>query len=448
MQTTIIRNATIVNEGLITYGDVLIKNGKIERVGAKLEVRENAKELNAEGMHLLPGVIDDQVHFREPGLTHKADLFTESRAAVAGGITSFMEMPNTIPNTLTQELLEEKYALGAAKSVANYSFYMGVSNDNLDEVLRTGEENVCGIKIFMGASTGNMLVDNPTTLESVFSLSPMLIATHCEEEHTIRKNLATYQSEFGDHIPVKYHSVIRSGEACFLSSSYAVNLAKKHGTRLHVLHISTGRETELFDNSTPLHKKRITSEACIHHLWFSDQDYERLGNLIKWNPAIKTATDREQIWSALLHNSIDVIATDHAPHTLEEKQQVYVKAPAGGPLVQHGLPAMLEMVHRKKITIEKVVEKMSHAPAICFRIKDRGFIREGYFADLVLVDMNRKWKVSYDNLLYKCRWSPFEGMEFSASVMHTFVNGHHVYNQGKIDDSVRGMRLSFHKKND
>lgn len=448
MKTLIIRNAAIVNEGIIFHGDVLIKNGRIERAGGKIDVKERAEELNAEGLHLLPGAIDDQVHFREPGLTHKADLFTESRAAVAGGITSFMEMPNTVPNTLTQQLLEEKYQMGAARSVANYSFYMGVSNDNLDEVLRTDEENVCGIKIFMGSSTGNMLVDNPTTLESVFSLSPMLIATHCEDENTIRRNLEEYKSRFGDDIPVKYHPLIRSEEACYLSSSFAVSLAKKHGTRLHILHISTGRETELFDNTTPLLKKRITSEACIHHLWFCDDDYDRLGNFIKWNPAIKTSADRELIWKALLDNRIDVIATDHAPHTLEEKQQLYPKAPSGGPLVQHALPAMLEMVHQKKITLERVVEKMSHAPALCFRLKERGFIREGYFADLVLIDMNSPSTVSRDNLLYKCRWSPFEGTQFSSSVIHTFVNGQHVYNRGTIDDSVRGMRLTFHKKHD
>lgn len=446
MKTILIRNAAIVNEGVTTFGDLLISKGRIERVGGKIETKGKAEELNAEGLHLLPGVIDDQVHFREPGLTHKADLFTESRAAIAGGITSVMEMPNTVPHTLTQQLLEEKYTMGAAKSLTNYSFYMGVSNDNLDEVLRTDEENVCGIKIFMGASTGNMLVDNPTTLESVFSLSPMLIATHCEDENTIRKNTEMYKSKFGDNIPLKYHPVIRSEEACYHSSSYAVSLAKKHGTRLHVLHISTGRETELFDNSTPLPQKKITSEACIHHLWFCNEDYDRLGNFIKWNPAIKTAADRESIRKALLEDRIDVIATDHAPHTLEEKQQVYTKAPSGGPLVQHALPAMLEMVRQHIISLEKVVEKMSHAPAICFRLKDRGFIREGYFADLVLVDLNHKWKVTRDNLLYKCRWSPFEGTVFSASVMHTFVNGQHVYNSGVIDDSVRGMRLSFHKK--
>lgn len=446
MKTIIIRNAAIVNEGVITPGDVLIKNGRIERTGEKIEVKEKAEEWNAEGLHLLPGAIDDQVHFREPGLTHKADLFTESRAAVAGGITSFMEMPNTVPNTLTRELLEEKYALGAAKSLANFSFYMGVSNDNLDEVLRTDEENVCGIKIFMGSSTGNMLVDNPTTLESVFSLSPMLIATHCEDENTIRRNLENYKATYGENIPVKYHPLIRTEEACYLSSSFAVNLAKKHGTRLHVLHISTGKETELFDHATPLLKKKITSEACIHHLWFCHDDYERLGNFIKWNPAIKTADDRNLILQALLSNSIDVIATDHAPHTLEEKQRVYTQAPSGGPLVQHALPAMLEMVHQQKISLEKVVEKMSHAPALCFRIKERGFIREGYFADLVLVDMNRKWKVTHDNLLYKCGWSPFEATEFQASVIHTWVNGRHVFNGGTIDDSVRGMRLTFNKK--
>jgi dihydroorotase len=448
MSTIVIRNAAIVNEGTTFHGDMLIKHGRIERVGGMIYLKERFKEINAEGLHLLPGVIDDQVHFREPGLTHKADLFTESRAAVAGGITSFMEMPNTVPNTLTQKLLEEKYALAATKSLANYSFYMGVSNDNLDEVLRTDEENVCGIKIFLGSSTGNMLVDNPETLEAVFSLSPMLIALHCEDENTIRKNLEIFRSDYGEDIPVEFHPVIRSEEACYLSSSFAVQLAKKHGTRIHVLHISTGKETELFDNSMPLPKKKITSEACIHHLWFTNQDYKTLGNRIKWNPAIKTLNDREQILKAVLDNKIDVIATDHAPHTLEEKQQVYTKAPSGGPLVQHALPAMLELVHQKKITLEKVVEKMSHAPSLCFRLKERGFLREGYFADLVLVDLNHPWKVTRENLLYKCGWSPFEGVEFSSAVMHTLVNGIHVYNCGTLDDSARGMRLTFHKKHD
>jgi dihydroorotase len=446
MITVVIRNAQLVNEGLISSGDLLIKDGRIAKVGGSIEVKERHEELPADGLYLIPGVIDDQVHFREPGLTHKADLFTESRAAMAGGITSFMEMPNTMPPVLTQSLLQEKYALGAARSLANFSFYMGVSNDNVAEVLKTDPEQVCGIKIFLGSSTGNLLVDNVQTLETLFEHSPMLIATHCEDEATIRSNLETFLARYGENIPVGCHPLIRSHQACYLSSSYAVNLARKYGTRLHVLHLSTARETFLFDNTVPLAEKNITAEVCIHHLWFSDADYPRLGNRIKWNPAIKTDEDRQALLQALLDDRIDVIATDHAPHTLEEKNQPYRQAPSGGPLVQHALPAMLEMVNQKKISIEKVVEKMCHAPAICYRIKERGFLREGYYADLTLVDLNRRWKVTADNLLYKCRWSPFEDTEFSASVVHTFVNGQHVFNNGKLDDSVRGMRLTFERE--
>lgn len=439
----IIRNATIINEGKIFSSDILIENGLIKQIGKSISSNKNYKEINAEGLHLFPGVIDDQVHFREPGLTHKGDIYSESKAAVAGGITSYMEMPNTIPNTLTQELLEEKYRIASKKSLANFSFYMGASNNNLAEVLKTNSGKVCGIKIFMGSSTGNMLVDNAAALENIFSNSPMLIAVHCEDESTIRKNLTDYKEKYGDNIPVKFHPLIRSDEACYKSSSFAVALAKKHNTRLHILHISSEKEISLFDNSIPLDKKRITAEACIHHLWFSDEDYERLGNFIKWNPAIKTIKDREAIFNAMLDNHIDIIATDHAPHTIEEKQNIYTKAPSGGPLVQHSLAAMLELYHQKKITLEKIAEKMSHAPAMCFHVLQRGFIREGYYADLVLVNLKSPQKVTKENLLSKCAWSPFERITFNSSVSHTFVNGNLVYEQGKFNEGKKGKRLLF-----
>ena len=439
----IIRNSTIVNERKIFSSDVLIEHGFISKIEKNISVNKNYREINAEGLHLFPGVIDDQVHFREPGLTHKGDIYTESKAAVAGGITSYMEMPNTVPNTLTQELLKEKYQAATKKSLANFSFFMGASNNNLDEVLKTDPENVCGIKIFMGSSTGDMLVDDQKTLENIFSRSPLLIATHCEDEATIKKNLEDYKSKYGEDIPVRYHPLIRSDEACFKSSSVAVGLAKKFNARLHILHISTGKEISLFDNATPLNKKRITAEACIHHLWFCDEDYERLGNFIKWNPAIKTKKDREAILNALLDNHIDIIATDHAPHTVEEKKQVYTKAPSGGPLVQHSFVAMLEFYHQKKIALEKIAEKMCHSPAICFQVEKRGFIREGYHADLVLVDLNKKWKVEKSNVLAKCGWSPFEGVEFNSSVTHTFVNGSLVYEKGKFFEDIKGQRLMF-----
>lgn len=440
---TLIKNATIVNEGKISISDVLIRDGFIERIDNSISVSGNAETIDASGLHLFPGVIDDQVHFREPGLIHKANIYTEARAAVAGGTTSFMEMPNTVPNTLTQELLENKYQIASQTSLANYSFFMGVSNDNLEEVLKTNQENVCGIKIFMGSSTGNMLVDNERTLEAIFSRSPMLIATHCEDEATIKHNLALYKEQYGEDIPVKFHPLIRSAEACYKSSSFAVELAKKHGTRLHILHISTEKETYLFDNSIPLDKKKITAEACIHHLWFSDADYETLGNFIKWNPAIKTATDKDAVMKALLDNRIDVIATDHAPHTMEEKMQLYSKAPGGGPLVQHSLVAMIEMHKQGKISMERIAEKMSHAPAQCFNITKRGFIREGYYADMVLVNLNEPWKVEKKNILYKCEWSPFEGVTFQSKVKQTFVNGIRVFNDGAFDEATKGMRLKF-----
>ena len=442
MSSILIKSATVVNENKQFVADLLVKDGLIDRIDQRIDSRAD-KEINAEGLYLLPGCIDDQVHFREPGLTHKATIATESRAAVAGGITSFMEMPNTVPNTLTRELLEEKYHIAAKTSPANYSFYMGASNDNLDEVLRTDTANVCGIKVFMGSSTGNMLVDNPVTLEQIFAESPMLIATHCEDEATIRSNLAHYKQLLGENIPVKLHPKIRSAEACYLSSSMAVDLAKKHNTRLHILHISTEKETYLFDNSIPLKEKRITAEACIHHLWFTDKDYETKGNLIKWNPAVKTKADRDGILKAVLNGRIDVIATDHAPHTLEEKSQSYLKAPSGGPLVQHALPAMLELYHQGKITLEQIVEKMAHNVAACFQIEKRGFIREGYWADLVLVNLNDPWTVTKDNILYKCNWSPFEGNTFKSKVAYTMVSGNLVWNNGKLLEGTTGKRLTF-----
>ncbi len=401
---TIIHNATIINEGRKFVSDIFLRDGIIERIDPSISVKHKADEIAGDGLHLMPGVIDDQVHFREPGLTHKATIATESAAAVAGGITSFMEMPNTVPNTLTQKLLEEKYQLAEKQSWANYSFFMGAGNNNMEELLKTNPENVCGVKVFMGSSTGNMLVDNPVTLEQIFSKIPMLIATHCEDEQTIRRNLEKYKAEFGDHLQAKHHPLIRNEEACYLSSSHAVSLAKKYNTRLHILHISTAKETELFDNSKPLAEKRITAEACIHHLWFTDEDYSAKGNFIKWNPAVKTKNDRDTVLNALLNNKIDVIATDHAPHTLEEKQKPYIEAPSGGPLVQHALPAMLELYHQGKISLEKIAEKMCHAPAVCFRIKNRGYIREGYAADVVLFNLHSPWKVEKSNLLYKCGW--------------------------------------------
>lgn len=437
-----IKGAEIVNEGKRFHSDMLISNGRIEKIGTEIQ-SPSAEEINADGLILMPGVIDDQVHFREPGLTHKAEIFTESRAAVAGGITSYMEMPNVIPQTVTQELLEAKYQLGAGKSLANYSFFMGSTNSNLHEVLKTDPRKVCGVKIFMGSSTGDMLVDDQKTLEAVFSQSPMLIATHCEDEETIRANTAEYIDKFGDDIPIKYHPIIRSREACYLSSSMAVELAKKCDTRLHILHISTKEETQLFDNSKPLSQKRITSEACVHHLWFSDEDYEKKGTMIKWNPAVKEAADRDGIWAALLEDRIDVVATDHAPHTLEEKQNPYAKAPSGGPLVQHALQSMIEHYKNGRLSLEKVIEKMCHAPAECFQLAERGYIREGYWADLVLVDMNSSETVDKSNILYKCGWSPFEGTTFSSEIQATFISGHLAYHKKKFDDSILGERLLF-----
>ncbi|MFD2871388.1 dihydroorotase [Mucilaginibacter ximonensis] len=444
MASILIKAATVVNENRQFVADILVKDGLIEKIAPQIDASADTT-INAEGLYLFPGAIDDQVHFREPGLTHKANIHSESRAAVAGGITSFMEMPNTVPNTLTQELLEDKYQIAAQNSLANYSFFMGASNNNLDEVLRTDVKNVCGIKVFMGSSTGNMLVDNPVTLENLFAQAPMLIATHCEDEATIQSNLAHYKQLLGDNIPVKLHPKIRSEEACYLSSSMAVELAKKHNTRLHILHISTEKETHLFDNTTPLKEKRITAEACIHHMWFTDRDYETKGNFIKWNPAVKTEHDRDGILKAVLDGHIDVIATDHAPHTLEEKEQPYLQAPSGGPLVQHALVAMLELYHHGKITLEQIVEKMAHNVAICFQIEKRGYIREGYFADLVLVDLNKPWQVNKSNILYKCGWSPFEGATFRSTVKHTIVSGNLAWSEGKFVSETSGKRMSFER---
>lgn len=442
MNTYLIKAATIVNEGQKIVADVLIKDGLIAKIGQNLSAPD-AQEINAEGQYLLPGMIDDQVHFREPGLTHKADIFTESMAAVAGGITSFMEMPNTVPNTLTQDLLADKYEIAAQTSLANYSFYMGASNDNIEEVLKTDPKNVCGIKVFMGSSTGNMLVDNEKTLENIFSKAPILVATHCEDEATIRHNLAEFKAKYGEDLKIEMHPLIRSAEACYKSSSLAVELAKTYQTRLHILHISTAKEIALFDNITPLKDKKITAEACIHHLWFNDKDYASKGNFIKWNPAVKTEDDQKGVLKGVLEDYIDVIATDHAPHTLAEKQQPYAQAPSGGPLVQHALPALLEMHLQGKISLEKIVEKTAHNLAICFDIEKRGFIREGYWADLVLVDLKDSWTVTKLNNFYKCGWSPFDGDTFQASITHTFVSGSLAYQNGKFTTDQIGKRLTF-----
>lgn len=442
MKSYLIKNTKIVNEDNIFEGDLLIRNGRIEKLGRDLS-SHNVHIIEAEGLHLLPGLIDDQVHFREPGLTHKGEIYTESKAAVAGGTTSYMEMPNTIPNALTQELLAEKYAIASHRSLANYSFFLGASNDNLKEVLRTDPSTVCGIKIFMGSSTGNMLVDNERALENIFKESRLLIATHCEDEQIIRKNEQHYREQFGEDVPVLMHPKIRSTEACFKSSSHAVELAKRFDTRLHILHISTAKEIDLFRNDIPLKQKRITAEVCLHHLWFEEHDYVRLGTRIKWNPAVKSAADKQALLAALLDDRLDVLATDHAPHILEEKEQSYFKAPSGGPLVQHALVALVEMYHQGKISLEKIVRKSSHAVADCFHIRDRGFIREGYFADLVLVDLQQPWKVEPSNILAKCGWSPFEGQTFQSAVTHTFVSGHLAYERGVFHEEKTGERLLF-----
>jgi dihydroorotase len=442
MSRILLKNATIINEGQRFESDLLIVNDRIEKIANDIS-DEQAEVIDLSGKWLIPGMIDDQVHFREPGLTHKGNIFTESRAAVAGGITSFMEMPNTKPNALTQELLQDKYDIAAQSSIANYSFFMGAGNDNIEEVLKTDPKNVCGVKVFMGSSTGNMLVDNEETLTGIFSKCPMLIATHCEDEATVRANMAAYKEQYGEDVPMKYHPIIRSEEACYLSSSLAVGLAKKFGTRLHVLHISTAKELELFDNTIPLKEKKITAEACVHHLWFSDDDYEKKGAFIKWNPAVKTAADREGIWEGVNSNKIDVFATDHAPHTIEEKNGTYFNAPSGGPLVQHAIQAYFQKAKEGKISVERAVEKFAHAVADLFRIVDRGYIREGYFADLVVVDPNKSYTVDKSNILYKCGWSPFEGYTFDHTIDTTFVNGKIVYTNGNIVEGNTGSRMTF-----
>jgi dihydroorotase len=445
MSTTLITHATIINEGKQFRANLLIRDERIEKILPPGHEPALAPDriIDAGGSYLLPGVIDDQVHFREPGLTHKGDLFHESRAAVAGGVTSYMEMPNTFPQTTTQQLLQDKYDLASKVSLANFSFYMGATNDNLDELLKTDPAKVCGIKIFMGSSTGNMLVDNPDTLKSIFARSPMLIAVHCEDETIILDNIRHARERFGEDVPVYLHPMIRSGEACFRSSRLAVSLAEQYNTRLHILHLSTAAEMSLLKSGIPLANKRITAEVCVHHLLFDEKDYFTRGNLIKWNPAIKSAADKDALFQALIEGKIDVVATDHAPHTLEEKQNTYFKAPSGGPLVQHSLTAMLEFYKTGKLSLEIVVEKMCHAPATIFKVSERGFIREGYFADLVLVNPNKPWTVSTNNLHYKCQWSPLVGMHFSNQVTHTFVNGHLAYCEGVFFEERKGQRLTF-----
>jgi dihydroorotase len=445
MSSILIKNATIVNEGKIFISDLLIIDEKISAICPSdlLNAPTGTKIIEAKGLLLIPGVIDDQVHFREPGLTYKGDILSESRAAVTGGVTSFMDMPNTNPQTVTIDLLDEKYLIGSENSVTNYSFYLGATNTNIDEVLKVDHSAVCGIKLFMGSSTGNMLVDNENALRDLFAKTPLLVAAHCEDESIIRKNIEIYREKFGENVPVKMHPLIRSREACMKSSTYAVNLAKEYNTRLHILHLSTAEELKLFSNEIPLSQKRITGEVCIHHLWFDDSSYDDLGMFIKWNPAIKTRFDRDALINGVKNNLVDIIATDHAPHTLAEKENTYFRAPSGGPLIQHTLVVMLEMWHRKIFSLEKIVEMMCHNPAILFNIRKRGFIREGYQADLCLIDPANPWSVSKDNLLYKCGWSPFEGQMFSSKVVKTIVNGTIVYDDGVINDNYRGQRLRF-----
>ena len=446
MRTVLIKNAQIVNEGTITSGDVLIEADRIAEIAPSISVKNaDTKVIDADGFYLIPGMIDDQVHFREPGLTHKATIKTESRAAVAGGITSFIEMPNTVPQATTIDLLEEKFAIAAKDAHANYSFMFGGTNDNLSEILKVDKTKVAGLKLFLGSSTGNMLVDNPKVLEEIFSKTDLLISTHCEDEATIKKNLEQAIAIYGDDIPMEKHPEIRSEQACYISSSQAIALAKKTGARLHVFHLSTAKETKLFDKKKPLKDKKITAEVCVHHLWFTSEDYASKGSKIKWNPAVKTKKDREGLWKALNEGRIDVIATDHAPHTLEEKDNVYTKAPSGGPLVQHALEALFEMHRKGYITVEKLVEKIAHNPAILFEIKDRGYIREGYKADMVLINPNAPWTVTKENIAYKCGWSPFEGTTFRARVTHTFVNGHLAYENGKIAKITNAERLTFNR---
>ncbi|WP_053971104.1 dihydroorotase [Mangrovimonas sp. ST2L15] len=444
--TILLKNARIINEGKIFDGDILIEDAFIKEIDSSISAKSaQVKVIDVEGNYVMPGVIDDQVHFREPGLTHKATIETESKAAIAGGITSFVEMPNTNPQTVNLEAMEEKFRIASKSSYANYSFMFGGTNDNLDEILKVDPKDVAGLKLFLGSSTGNMLVDNPEVLEKIFSSTDMVISVHCEDEQTIKNNLEAYLKEYGDDIPMEMHPKIRSEEACYLSSSKAIELAKKTGARLHVFHLSTGRETKLFSNKLPLKEKKITAEVCIHHLWFTDEDYEKKGTLIKWNPAVKTAKDRDELWKALLDDRIDVIATDHAPHTWEEKNNVYTQAPSGGPLVQHALVAMFEMYHRGKISLEKLVEKMCHNPAILFEVEKRGFIREGYYADLVVVNPANPWTVNKSNILYKCGWSPFEGVTFKSRITHTLLNGNVAYESSKVNETRFAKRLTFNR---
>ncbi len=445
MKSYLIKGATIVNENITFTGDVLIENEIIKEVSSKINIANHVEVIDAKGKYLIPGFIDDQVHFREPGLTHKANIATESRAAVAGGITTFIEQPNTVPQATTQKLLEDKFEIASKTSYVNYSFMFGGTNTNLDELLKTNPKKVAGIKLFLGSSTGNMLVDDVEVLEKIFSSTKMIISVHCEDEATIRKNTSEFKEKFGDDIPIKYHPIIRSEEACYISSSKAIELAKKTGARLHIFHVSTAKETELFRNDIPLEEKQITAEVCVHHLWFNENDYEEKGTFIKWNPAVKTEKDRLGLWEALLDDRIDVLATDHAPHTLEEKSNVYTKAPSGGPLVQHAVIAILEKVKEGIIPIEKAVEKMSHNPAKLFQIEKRGFVKEGYYADLVLIDTDKPQTVTRDNVLYKCGWSPFEGTTFSSTITHTFVNGNLIYNNGVFNDDIKGKRLTFNR---
>lgn len=446
MNTVLIKNVHIVNEGKIIKGDVLVEGDRISEVSESISAKSgDTKIIDGDGHYLLPGMIDDQVHFREPGLTHKATIETESKAAVAGGITTFIEMPNTVPQATTIELLEEKFARAAETSWANYSFMFGGTNDNLEEILKVDETKVAGLKLFLGSSTGNMLVDDPEVLEEIFSKTNLLISVHCEDEATIQSNLEKFKTEYGDDIPMSFHPVIRSEEACYLSSSKAIELAKKTGARLHVFHLSTAKETALFSKKKKLADKKITAEVCIHHLWFTNEDYAEKGSKIKWNPAVKTQKDKDGLWKALLEDRIDVIATDHAPHTLDEKNNVYTKAPSGGPLVQHAMVALLEMYHKGVISLEKIVEKTAHNPAILFEIKDRGYIRKGYKADLVLVDLNAPWTVNSENILYKCGWSPFEGTSFTSRITHTLVNGQIAYEHLKFPNRTIGERLTFNR---
>jgi len=447
MYSLLIKDVQIVNEDSIVSGNVFIENGIIK----KIIVGNNPSEINPDktidgkDKYLIPGIIDDQVHFREPGLTHKGDIYTESKAAVAGGITSYMEMPNTKPQATTIETLEKKYKIASEKSLANYSFYLGATNENIEEIKKVDPKSICGIKVFMGSSTGNMLVDDKKALSEIFSQAPVLIATHCEDEKTILENTEKYRKEFGEELPLKYHPLLRSVEACYKSSAFAVDLAKNFNTRLHILHLSTAKELELFDNTIPSKEKKITAEVCVHHLWFSDEDYEKYGTRIKWNPAIKSKLDRDALLKALKNNKIDVVATDHAPHTIEEKENTYFKAPSGGPLVQHSLVAMLELYHNNKISLTEIVNKMCHTPSDIFQIKNRGYIKEGYHADLVLVDLNNPWVANDENSLYKCKWTPFKGQTFNSKITHTIVNGNIVFENGNFNEDIKGQRLSFNR---